>query len=117
MMQLDGYEIRLISKNPLCAQAHFSGRFIGFDGHFPQAPALPGFVHIQLGIDTLRLAGITDDLQEVIDAKFLRQISPDSPITIEVESHSETPGYTIQILDAANEICSRYTLFLSPQKS
>ncbi|MGN6367866.1 MAG: hypothetical protein ACTHN5_06355 [Phycisphaerae bacterium] len=75
------YTLHLLTTSPqLTARASFPATFPGFDGHFPHNPILPGFMHIQLALDTLQLANLPHTLNQIPSAKFSKPIPPDSEI-------------------------------------
>jgi 3-hydroxymyristoyl/3-hydroxydecanoyl-(acyl carrier protein) dehydratase len=104
-----GYELTLLSADPMHAQAMFPPTFPGFDGHFPGAPILPGFMHVQLALDTLLSADLPGALVCVHNAKFVRGIPPGTLIDIRL-LRNEDASWDVQIADALGEAYSRFTL-------
>ncbi len=62
--------------NELRAHAFFPITHPAFQGHFPNNPILPGFLHIQLALDLLRAANFPHILKEIQTAKFTPPIPP-----------------------------------------
>jgi 3-hydroxyacyl-[acyl-carrier-protein] dehydratase len=105
----DGYELSIAGRNPLRAQATFPAKFPGFDGHFPNAPILPGFVHVQLALDTLALAGFPANLAGVQNAKFVRGVPPETQVEI-VLIRNEDGTWDVRIADPLGDAYSHFTL-------
>jgi 3-hydroxymyristoyl/3-hydroxydecanoyl-(acyl carrier protein) dehydratase len=103
------YELSLIFTNPLRACATFPSAFPGFDGHFPGNQTLPGFMHIQLALDTLALANLPAKLVSVQNAKFLRSIPPETPVEIAL-THEDPTTYDIRISDPLGKPYSRFII-------
>ena len=81
---------------PLSAEVTIPPNFLGFQGHFPNQPILPGFLHLQLALAVLRL-GVREmgSLAGVPVAKFHQPILPGTRIVIDL-----WPG-------APSQICGR----------
>ena len=78
----DTYPLKLISSAPdIRAVVSFPADFPAFQGHFPGAPVLPGFMHVQLALDSLRAAGLACRLKEIRVGKFTAPILPGVSIT------------------------------------
>jgi 3-hydroxymyristoyl/3-hydroxydecanoyl-(acyl carrier protein) dehydratase len=59
----------------------FGPGFIGFKGHFPHSPILPGVVQFGLALDILEQAlGVELEIAEIPKAKFSRLLGPEVPI-------------------------------------
>ncbi len=71
-------------------RAWFPAGHVGFQGHFPGNPLLPGFLHIELVLDVLRLGNRAVALAQVRSAKFLHPIRPGEIIDLNV--HLEPGG-------------------------
>jgi 3-hydroxymyristoyl/3-hydroxydecanoyl-(acyl carrier protein) dehydratase len=64
-MPTSDYTLILESTTPILrAATRFPSDFPGFDGHFPNNPLLPGFMHIQLAVDLLAAANLPHTLRE-----------------------------------------------------
>ena len=88
---LSGLEIngRSVTANFL-----FPPEFIGFQGHFPGKPILPGACQIQCVLSTIEKgAGKIAVLKEIARAKYVTPIFPDEPVTC-----------TVQEVDAAGDV-------------
>ncbi|SFJ98262.1 3-hydroxyacyl-[acyl-carrier-protein] dehydratase [Desulfomicrobium apsheronum] len=64
----------------------FPPTFVGFDGHFPDRPILPGIVQILAGMLT---AGDSMKLQKVAKAKFSRVINPGELMLVRAETQKK----------------------------
>lgn len=65
----------------------FPPTFVGFDGHFPDRPILPGIVQVQAGMLTAGEGKMT--LQKVVKAKFSRIVSPDELMVVRAENQKK----------------------------
>jgi 3-hydroxymyristoyl/3-hydroxydecanoyl-(acyl carrier protein) dehydratase len=79
------------SAGRIAARATFPRDFIGFDGHFPGRPVVPGFALIELVCEITRAVTGPRELGQVIVAKFLRPVAPDEgvDVTITVRENAE----------------------------
>ncbi len=107
MVKLDSGDI----DNPT-ASLVFSNDFIGFDGHFPGSPILPGVIMLKCG---LLLAEISLDqslvLRSIRQAKFAKSIFPDEIINFKLNLAREKHDIKITItIDRQNEVCAKFTL-------
>ncbi len=68
--------------NQITARVHFPASHIGFQGHFPGYPILPGFLQIQTILDVIRLAEPAAQITGVISARFIRPIKPEMSLRI-----------------------------------
>lgn len=66
------------------AVAAFAADHPGFQGHFPGRPILPGFLHVQLAVDILRIYEPQAELTTVLSAKFHHPILPGAEIQIDL---------------------------------
>ncbi len=73
----------------LSTRAWFPAQHVGFQGHFPGNPLLPGFLHIELVLDILHSSFSRVELLAVRSAKFLRPILPDEIIDVNVSFDSD----------------------------
>ena len=115
---MNGYQLQLLTKSPvLRGRALFTGDFAGFDGHFPEAPMLPGFMHVQAALDLLQLAGIEGQPGRVEGAKFMRPVFPGQAVFLEAAAAG--PGqYEITLSGPEPEmVCSRFHLALAGPES
>ena len=76
----------------ISADIYIDSGFIGFDGHFPKKPILPGVMMIKMGITALSL-GFEKKirLMEIKQSKFMKVIEPGHLIRIEL-SYSDAGG-------------------------
>lgn len=95
----------------VCAMAAFSAAYPGFQGHFPGEPILPGFLHLQLALDVLALAGrLSGTLRAVPSAKFMMPITPQRNILVELKN--ESPDTWACLLSADGTTVSSFVLQL-----
>jgi 3-hydroxymyristoyl/3-hydroxydecanoyl-(acyl carrier protein) dehydratase len=107
------YQLAIVARDPLHAHATFPPKFPGFDGHFPDAPILPGFMHVQLALDTLALANLPANLAGVQNAKFVRGVPPDTQIEI-VLIRNEDATWDVRIADPLGDAYSHFLLRTEP---
>ncbi len=65
----------------------FPSTFVGFNGHFPDRPILPGIVQVQAGM--LTAGGDNMTIQKVVKAKFTRVVSPDELMIVKAENQNK----------------------------
>jgi hypothetical protein len=109
-----GYTLRLtggtLHEGGVTAQAIFPTEFVGFQGHFPSGALLPGFMHVQVAIDTLRASGTPGELREISTGKFTAPILPNVPVTISIQRDGDHYTATLH----TNSIpCSTFTFSLA----
>ena len=75
----------------------FPADFIGFQGHFPGKPILPGACQLQCVLTTIekgaRKAAV---LKEIERAKYVAPIFPDEPVTCTVDEVSAAGDVTVK---------------------
>ncbi len=70
--------------NRATAEISFPPDFIGFQGHFPGQPVLPGVCQMELALALAdRLAGTRQTLGAVTNAKFISVVLPNQLLKIE----------------------------------
>lgn len=73
------------------AQVSFGREFIGFSGHFPKAPVLPGIVMIQLAVMMCERATAESlQLACIKEAKFTEPVLPQEKITVSLQTPEKT---------------------------
>jgi 3-hydroxymyristoyl/3-hydroxydecanoyl-(acyl carrier protein) dehydratase len=78
-----------------------------FDGHFPEAPVLPGIA--QLGMVHDLLCRIYDQALPVVQVsrvRFKQMIQPDQDLTLTVKTGDATAGHSFRIAGDQGLICS-----------
>ncbi|MGM0644177.1 MAG: hypothetical protein ACQETC_10405 [Thermodesulfobacteriota bacterium] len=104
-----GFQSRLI----------FDTHFIGFKGHFPDTPVLPGIVMIQLMILMCeRAAGTGYRLACIKDARFTEPVLPGEKITASLPHFGETKeGVKVKgIFYKGEKTAAGITLLLEPEQ-
>jgi len=72
------------NENEATATVVFDPDFVGFQGHFPDNPILPGVCQISLVLAVAdRLTQSRQSLCEIVNAKFLSVVQPNQPLTVE----------------------------------
>ena len=90
----------------------FPPTFVGFDGHFPDRPILPGIVQVLAGMLT---AGDSMKLQKVAKAKFSRVINPGELMLVRAETQNKDGNILATIIISVGEdTAATMTLALYP---
>lgn len=90
----------------------FSEEFIAFDGHFPDAPILPGVVQLMLGAHAAAEAiGEPINFNAVGKAKFLKPILPNEPILVSGKTNRTRSAVTAVItIQSGEAMAATFTL-------
>lgn len=82
----------------------FTGKERFFQGHFPEAPILPGVMQVQFAHEAAeRLLGRPLVLKAVKKMKFVRIVEPGMPVDLEVESFEKDSGVEVAYRFVAGE--------------
>ncbi len=98
------------------AKLNFPERFIGFQGHFPGMPILPGIMMLHLSMMVTELL-LEEALicQQIVTAKFSRQVFPRQELGIEIETAKEGQTYPTRAkLTLSGEKCAEFAACFSP---
>lgn len=91
----------------------FPTTFLGFDGHFPDRPILPGIVQILAGILTVSEDVMT--LHKVVKSKFSRVIRPGECMLVNASIQKKSDKILATIIISVNEdTAATMTLALHP---
>ncbi len=78
-------------KGEVYARFLFPSEFIGFQGHFPDKPVLPGVCKIQAVIAMLQAWEKRDiRLKEIVLAKFFSPVSPEKELVFNYRKQTES---------------------------
>ncbi len=84
------------SNGSCSARLTFPPDFVGFQGHFPGNPILPGVCLIEAVLGVLESAyGKPFRLKKIASAKFREPVRPGQPIAIDCASSDEGPGLKV----------------------
>jgi len=73
-----------VSDNQITATACFGSDFIGFQGHFPKNPVLPGMCLLETVMVLIRrLKGTSVRMTELVTTKFICVVLPDQTVTVD----------------------------------
>lgn len=106
------------SKTEAKAQMYFTPDFIGFDGHFPDAPVFPGVMMLKLGVFLAELL-LQKPLRvtSVIQAKFARVIFPQEVFQAQIKVSEVQGGYEISgNIRKADDLCAKFTLVVDDDR-
>lgn len=90
----------------------FQPDFIGFEGHFPDDPILPGVIQLMLGSLTVEEAtGKPLTVNTVSKAKFLKPVSPNETLLVRTNVSDTSNEITAAItIHSGERIASSYVL-------
>ncbi len=72
------------SDDRITATACFGSDFIGFQGHFPENPVLPGMCLLEtIMVLIRRLKGTSVRMKELVTTKFICVVLPDQTVTVD----------------------------------
>ncbi len=85
------FDLAETKKGEVYARFLFPAEFIGFRGHFPGKPVLPGVCKIQAVIVMLQAWEKKDiRLKEIVSAKFLSPVSPEEELVFNYRKQTES---------------------------
>jgi 3-hydroxymyristoyl/3-hydroxydecanoyl-(acyl carrier protein) dehydratase len=88
----------------------FRPDFIGFSGHFPGNPVLPGIVQIMAAAYTAGF-GAPLPLRQVKRCKFLRPVRPNEPLQVRMRTGTQAGTMRVQaVLRTVGEPCATMSL-------
>ncbi len=89
------------TENGVCGRFEFPESFIGFAGHFPDQPVLPGICKIKAGLILLEQQyGAVVEIKEIVRAKFFSPVSVNQPLDFickELSAHGADRVVSIHI--------------------
>ncbi|MTD26908.1 hypothetical protein [Erwinia sorbitola] len=94
----------------ITADFYFPAEFIGFQGHFPGNPILPGIVQIMLARYTAAQGG-SGLVHCIKRCKFLQSIRPKDNVTVRVEQRGNENRYQA-VISANNNLCAMLSFSL-----
>ena len=84
----------------IAAAFNFPKKFLGFQGHFPEQPILPGICEIQAVCVMLESAHKHKiNIQEIVTAKFFSPVSAQEKIEVTVEEEKDQVKALIKAKD------------------
>ncbi|GAB1410791.1 hypothetical protein MASR1M90_19450 [Desulfovibrionales bacterium] len=91
----------------------FPPSFIGFDGHFPQKPILPGIVQIMAAAYTASM-GVHSMVQTITRCKFTHPVAPDElmHVTVRIEQKNSM-SQARAVLTVNEQPCSTISFTLA----
>ncbi|WP_092192622.1 hypothetical protein [Desulfomicrobium norvegicum] len=93
----------------------FPPTFVGFDGHFPDRPILPGIVQVLAGMLTASDDSMT--LHKVAKAKFSRVITPGELMLVRAETQKKDGNILATIIiSVGGDTAATMALALHPKE-
>lgn len=91
----------------------FPPSFVGFDGHFPGNPVLPGIVQLMAALYTAAKGQKTIPLA-IKQAKFTRPVSPNEPVTVVARTTQTEQGFSSSVeLFVDNDPCAQVSFLFN----
>ena len=104
------------SSGGITAEYRFPEGFIGFAGHFPGNPVLPGIAQILAVLHAI--SNGRQRLHAIKSCKFLRPVLPEETLLIRLTPAGQADGLGVHAsLSVSGEQCAVMRLFLSPTPS
>ncbi|MBE1426604.1 3-hydroxymyristoyl/3-hydroxydecanoyl-(acyl carrier protein) dehydratase [Desulfomicrobium macestii] len=116
-------EVRSCATRPAHTDEHgfrtmefiFPPTFVGFDGHFPDRPILPGIVQVLAGMLTASDDSMT--LHKVAKAKFSRVITPGELMLVRAETQKKDGNILATIIiSVGGDTAATMALALHPKE-
>lgn len=91
----------------------FPTSFIGFAGHFPGMPVLPGIVQMMAVLYTCVSCGLPARMAGVTSCKFVQPVFPEQEMSVIVTLPDDGQGKTLQALTrAGGAVCAEMVLLV-----
>lgn len=113
------YELNLAEDHSsVAAQLYFSDDFVGFDGHFPGDPLLPGVIIMKTGLLISELTlGNRLCVKKIKHAKFAKSVYPKQEVNLNVNFKEYNDSILINAaLKHEDEICAKYSILTKIEK-
>lgn len=93
----------------------FPQEFLGFAGHFPDNPILPGIAQIMTVLHACG-GGLPPSLRGIKTCKFLRPVLPGEPVVVRGEKKTDAGKVTVTATLSVKDVpCASMTLFVDGQ--
>ena len=95
-------------QNTAEADFYYSDDFIGFEGHFPDNPIVPGVLMLKTGLLLAELAaGVSRRIANIKSAKFAKTVLPNEGIVYSLSARDNQLRIQIKSQDS---LCAKFTL-------
>jgi 3-hydroxyacyl-[acyl-carrier-protein] dehydratase len=100
------------------AKLYFSDEFIGFDGHFPGSPLLPGILMMKTGLLISEIAlEKSINVKKIKNAKFARSIFPRQEVNLKIDFKNKDDLLQLSaVLSHKNEVCAKYSIMIKVEQ-
>jgi 3-hydroxymyristoyl/3-hydroxydecanoyl-(acyl carrier protein) dehydratase len=100
------------------AQLYFSNSFVGFDGHFPGSPLLPGILMMKTGLLISEISvGKHLCVKKVKHAKFAKSIFPGQKVNLNINLKVQKDSIQINAALTHNkETCAKYSILAKDEE-
>jgi len=101
---LDHFRLVNTDKDMVTAGISFNSDFIGFNGHFPSSPVLPGIVTLQIAVISTEIC-LNNPIQllKVDKTKFMQPVLPDQWVDIECKVRKDEKECTSRVTFSADD--------------
>ena len=107
------YELNISGdQSSVDAKLYFSDDFVGFDGHFPGNPLLPGILMMKTGILVSEIA-LSKSLcvERIKNAKFAQSIFPNQEVNLKIDLKDKDGMFQISTaLSHQGDVCAKYSI-------
>ncbi len=113
------YELNIAEdQSSVDAKLYFSNDFVGFDGHFPGEPLLPGIIIMKTG---LLISEITLEnrlcVKKIKHAKFAKSVYPNQEVNLNINLKEHNDSIQINAaLKHEDQICAKYSIITKIEK-
>lgn len=95
-----------------CGEFTFPEGFIGFAGHFPGMPVLPGIVQIMAVLHTCASCGLPVRITDIKSCKFVHPVLPEQTMCVTATLSDNGQRKTLQALTRLGEaVCAEMVIF------
>lgn len=96
----------------------FPESFIGFAGHFPGMPVLPGIVQIMAVLHTCASCGLPVRMTGIKSCKFVHPVFPEQTMSVTATLSDGVQGKTLQALTRVGEaVCAEMVILADSTRS
>lgn len=98
-------------RGELCGEFAFPEGFVGFAGHFPGMPVLPGIAQIMAVLHTCASCGLPVRITGVTSCKFVHPVFPGQTMRVTATLSGDGRGKALRALTRVGEsVCAEMTV-------